>query len=385
MLPAVAAGGQSRCRAWPNETALSTRSACSTARARATRDETSSLAEDVAQVGLDRLLAEEQLRGDLGIRLAVDNEPCHLELAFGQRLDAGPVGLARPRATVDAMAKLSQLLFRFVPVAQRAARLERAGRALQLGGGTVTLAGFGEGAARERPRERRLDRRSRPRRRQPPPRAPARLLRRHPRRRGRRPPPLGWPKREPSGAVAPRPKPPRQSAARLRVGRAVEREPAARERLEVMGSRAPGDQHQVLAAGGPERATRPHVAVPPTREAHAARSTAASAEWKPSSRFALRSKASCAAASASSTSPGVQRCSGAAKEASRRARACCPAGAPPRCHRRAARRPRPACRAGATARPELRPGREGARPGRSLAPRPRRGWRAASPSAYRPR
>src|SRR5438477_10990489 len=58
------------------------------------------------------------------------------------------------------MSKLSQLVFRLVPVAQRAARLEFGGRALQLGGGTVTLAGFGEGAARERPRERCLDRRS---------------------------------------------------------------------------------------------------------------------------------------------------------------------------------------------------------------------------------
>ena len=112
-------------------------------------------------MGLDRLLAEEELRGDLGIRLPVDNEPCHLELAFGQRLDAGPVGPARPRATVDAMAKLSQLAFRLVPVAHGAARLECAGRALQLGGGTITLAGLGEGAARERPRERCLDRRSR--------------------------------------------------------------------------------------------------------------------------------------------------------------------------------------------------------------------------------
>src|SRR5207244_13437173 len=97
------------------------------------------------------------LRGNLGIRLAVYDEPCHLELAFGQRLDAGPVGHARPRATVDAMSKLSQLVFRLVPIAQRAARLEFGGRALQLGGGTVTVAGFGEGAARERPRERCLD------------------------------------------------------------------------------------------------------------------------------------------------------------------------------------------------------------------------------------
>src|SRR5262249_53148677 len=39
------------------------------------------LAEDVAQVRLDRLLAEEQLGGDLRIRLAVDDEPGELELA----------------------------------------------------------------------------------------------------------------------------------------------------------------------------------------------------------------------------------------------------------------------------------------------------------------
>src|SRR5436190_16019705 len=111
------------------------------------------LAEDVAQVSLDRLLAEEQLRGDLGIRLAVDDEPCHLELACSQRLDTDPVGLARPRTTVDAMPELSQLAFRLVAVAQRPACLELAGCALQLRGGQVTLAGLGEGAARERARQ----------------------------------------------------------------------------------------------------------------------------------------------------------------------------------------------------------------------------------------
>ena len=31
---------------------------------------------------------------------------------------------------------------------------------------------------------------------------------------------------------------------------AVEREPAARERLEVMGPRSTGDEHQLLASGG---------------------------------------------------------------------------------------------------------------------------------------
>src|SRR2546430_15418916 len=89
------------------------------------------LAEDVPQVRLDRLLAEEELRGDLGIRLAVDDEPRDLELAFGQRLDRGPAGFARPRAAVDAMAEPSQLALRLVPVAQGPALFERAGRVLQ--------------------------------------------------------------------------------------------------------------------------------------------------------------------------------------------------------------------------------------------------------------
>jgi len=39
--------------------------------------------EDLAQVDLDRLLAQEQFRGDLQVGLAVDEEPRHLEFAFG--------------------------------------------------------------------------------------------------------------------------------------------------------------------------------------------------------------------------------------------------------------------------------------------------------------
>src|SRR4051812_25810906 len=79
------------------------------------------LAEDVAQVRLDRFLAEEQLCRYLGIRLTIHDQPCHLELTCGQGLDSDPVGFARPRAAVDAMAELPQLLFRLVPVAERPA------------------------------------------------------------------------------------------------------------------------------------------------------------------------------------------------------------------------------------------------------------------------
>ena len=40
------------------------------------------LFEDMAQVSLDRLLAQEQLGGDLGVRATVDDEPRDLQLAF---------------------------------------------------------------------------------------------------------------------------------------------------------------------------------------------------------------------------------------------------------------------------------------------------------------
>src|SRR6185295_13821336 len=42
------------------------------------------LAEDVADVRLDRLLAEEQLAGNLAVGLAIDDQPGDLKLALGQ-------------------------------------------------------------------------------------------------------------------------------------------------------------------------------------------------------------------------------------------------------------------------------------------------------------
>jgi hypothetical protein len=59
------------------------------------------LAEGVAQVGLDRLRAEEELGSDLRIGLAVDHESCDLEFSFGERVDAGAVALARAGASVN--------------------------------------------------------------------------------------------------------------------------------------------------------------------------------------------------------------------------------------------------------------------------------------------
>ncbi len=53
------------------------------------------LAEQVAHVALDRLQAEEQLGGDLGVGPAVHDQPRHLELALGQRSRA-PLPSALP-------------------------------------------------------------------------------------------------------------------------------------------------------------------------------------------------------------------------------------------------------------------------------------------------
>jgi hypothetical protein len=89
------------------------RSACSTARASSTRFATPTFRK---MLRLHRLLAEEELGGDLGVGLAVDDEPRELELALGERADpAEPVSVRRP--AVDALAELAQLLFCLRPVA----------------------------------------------------------------------------------------------------------------------------------------------------------------------------------------------------------------------------------------------------------------------------
>jgi hypothetical protein len=51
-------------------------------------------------VRLDRLEAEEELGGDLGVRLAIDDKRGDLALALGQRVQTGAVGAAVARAPV---------------------------------------------------------------------------------------------------------------------------------------------------------------------------------------------------------------------------------------------------------------------------------------------
>src|SRR4051794_10955253 len=104
------------------------------------------LAEQVAHVGFDGLDAEEQLGGDLGVGLAVDDEPCHLELALRERLEAAAIRHAGSRAAMDVVALLSQLAFRGVAVARRAAVVERGGRACERGRSPGDVAGLRERA-----------------------------------------------------------------------------------------------------------------------------------------------------------------------------------------------------------------------------------------------
>ena len=82
------------------------------------------LAEHVADVRLDRLLAEEQLAGDLTVRLAVNDQPGDLELALRQGRDSGLVGVAGSGAPVDVLAESPKFSLCGVAVATGATAFE---------------------------------------------------------------------------------------------------------------------------------------------------------------------------------------------------------------------------------------------------------------------
>src|SRR4029079_5997165 len=67
------------------------------------------LLEQVPDVRLDGLRAQEQLRGDLSVGLPVHHQTRDLELALGEQLDAGSVELAALRPAVDPLAELAEL------------------------------------------------------------------------------------------------------------------------------------------------------------------------------------------------------------------------------------------------------------------------------------
>ena len=256
--------------------------------------------------------------------------------------DSIPVasGLARPCAPVDAAAELPQLSLGLVAVAQSAARVEVAGRVLELGDGAIALAGRGECAPCERPRQRGLDRRadlvgggSGHERSLGGPRRVAgvegdgrcRTIR--PRGRHRQPDGLG----------------PRLGRSRctLGIGVAVRASSQARvEHLEVAGPRAAGDQRRVPRRPRSRGAARQPGPVRPSRAAQRRRSAAASAVWKPASASWLSSTLSWSRSRARARRRLPATPSRSGSRGSRRARACCRGGAPPRSLRRAAPPPR---------------------------------------------
>src|SRR5436305_14577798 len=66
-------------------------------------------AEDVAQVSLDRRLAEEELGRNLRVRPPVDDQARDLQLTRGQSFETGRAGFTRLCSAVDAAAELAQL------------------------------------------------------------------------------------------------------------------------------------------------------------------------------------------------------------------------------------------------------------------------------------
>ena len=119
------------------------------------------LGEDVADVGLDGLGAEEQLLGDLAVGLAVDDAAGDFELALGERVDPCAVRNPGLRAPVDVLPELPELAFGRISVALRANGVQRLSSTLELTLRTVAIAGPRERLARKRARQGRLDRQSR--------------------------------------------------------------------------------------------------------------------------------------------------------------------------------------------------------------------------------
>ena len=85
------------------------------------------LPEDVAQVRFDGLLAQEELRGDLRIRLAVNDEPGKLKLALCEGCDA-VAAASRRTAVVHGSAEFAQLAFGLRAVPSGAEGIEVRGR-----------------------------------------------------------------------------------------------------------------------------------------------------------------------------------------------------------------------------------------------------------------
>src|SRR5215210_6876192 len=103
-------------------------------------------------MALDGLQAEEQLGGNLGIGLAVDDEPSYLKLSFAQGRHTGSVRLTGLRPTWSRTAELAQLTFCLVAIAGRTERVECDRRELQFDRCRVLLTCFRECPTCEQPR-----------------------------------------------------------------------------------------------------------------------------------------------------------------------------------------------------------------------------------------
>ena len=183
------------------------------------------LGEDVAQVRLDRLLAQEQLGGDLAVGLAVATSSA---ISRSRRdSDASPLTprAAGPRGSLRAPSRRSSRRPGRGRGRRRASRRRARRRAAP--GSPRALAGRGERA----PGERRERARSRAARRRGPARAPAPRPPR--RRRGRAAPPA-----RARGRARPRPAGPAARAARLRARREALRvvDPPGRSSIAVIAS-----------------------------------------------------------------------------------------------------------------------------------------------------
>ena len=107
---------------------------------------------------LDRLRAQEQLGRDLRIGLTVAHQAGDLELASRERVDPiAAVPRSPPRPPVRPKAEAAELALGGVALCRRAARLEFRGRALELGGRVLTVAGLAQRASRQDSRQRALD------------------------------------------------------------------------------------------------------------------------------------------------------------------------------------------------------------------------------------
>ena len=105
--------------------------------------------EDVAQVRLHRLRAEEESRGDLGVGVASHDEVGNLPFPLGQRLESVPAGLAGTGSMVDVTSQPPQLQLRCVPVPQGTAGVQRGGGRLELGDGAFGFTGSRQGTPGE--------------------------------------------------------------------------------------------------------------------------------------------------------------------------------------------------------------------------------------------